>query len=574
MPENISSKNLDPSDPYARTAQTFPELSNEQIERAKSFGITQDLPKDTMVFERGDRGADFFIILKGCIQIYEHRRDGEKTIHVHHEKQFTGEIDLFNEREILVGGRMGQDGTVIRIKRRNFRRLITAEPDIGEIVMRAFILRRVALVTHGQAAVTLLRKDQSADTVRIERFLRRNGYPIQILDCKTEECDSVLKEYDICEDDLPAVLIHLGERVISNPTNYELAKYLGLKEHLEIDKVYDVVIVGGGPAGLSAAVYAASEGLDTVLLEKEAPGGQASTSSKIENYLGFPTGLSGQELAGRAQIQAMKFGAKIILPYQVHSIKNDVYPHEIELCNKNSLKTKSIIIASGAKYRALDIENGHKFDNAGVYYAATPMEGDLCRDEEIIIVGGGNSAGQAAVFLSRHAKHVHILVRGNTLANSMSEYLVSRINASEKMTLHTRTEITALHGENHLQKITWKNKGEETTHNIKHVFLMIGAQPNTEWLHDCIQLDNKGFVRTGIDITEKEKWPLNRSPMMLETSCPGIFAAGDVRCGSVKRVASSVGEGAMTVSLVHKFLQEKELEKQEAERIIKNKTAA
>lgn len=550
---------LAPSDPYLREQQTFPELTDDQIERACQFGIIENLAKGTALFERGDRTVDFFIALKGVIEIYEHRRDGLNIITVHGEHNFTGEVDLFNDRQILVGGRMGEDGTVIRIDRPNFQKLIVAEPDIGEIVMRAFILRRVGLITHKQGSVTLLMREASADTVRIERFLSRNGYPIEVLDCNADDCEELIDTYGLQDEDMPVVLIHLGERVLSNPNNYELAEALGLAEHIDESELFDVTIVGAGPSGLSAAVYAASEGLKTLLLEHDAPGGQASTSSKIENYLGFPTGISGQALAGRAQIQAQKFGAKILLPHSAINIDcAQGTPFRIDLCSGKKIKSKAIVVASGATYRTLDLDNGRAFDNAGVYYAATSMESKLCLDEEVIVVGGGNSAGQAAVFMSGHASHVHILIRRDSLAATMSEYLIDRINSSPKITLHTHTEITGLDGDSRLQNVTWKNinNGDTQTHPIRHVFLMIGAVPNTEWLHNCVGLDEKGFIRTGLDVIGDEDWSSRRDPMMLETTVPGIFAVGDTRAGSIKRVASGVGEGSMSISQVHQFLAE------------------
>ncbi len=545
------------TDPYVREQQTFPHLSAEQISRIETFGIVEDLPKGTVLFERGDRTVDFFVILKGNIEIYEHRRDGENVFTVHRENQFTGELDLFNDRQILVGGRMGEDGRVIRINRPHFRKLLVAEPDIGEIVTRAFILRRVGLISHKQGSVTLLHIGQSADTLRIERFLRRNGYPIEVLDCNVDQCGDLLERYGLNTGDLPAVLIHLGERVLSNPNNYELAEALGLAEAIDEEETFDVAIVGAGPSGLSAAVYAASEGLRTLLLEHDAPGGQASTSSKIENYLGFPTGISGQALAGRAQVQAQKFGAKILLPHSAIQIECDSgAPFTIDVCSGKKIKTNAIVVASGATYRTLDIENGRQFDNAGVYYAATAMESGLCVNEEIIVVGGGNSAGQAAVFMSGHAKHVHILIRREDLSSTMSEYLIDRIVSSPKITLHPFTEITALDGERHLESVTWtlRKTGESETHPIRHVFLMIGAMPNTDWLNGCVGLDDKGFIRTGLQVVGDPAWSPPRDPMMLETTMPGIFAVGDVRAGSVKRVASGVGEGSMSISQVHQFL--------------------
>ena len=550
-------KPSDPTDPYVRTAQTFPILTEEQVERARLLAQEEFLPKGTILFERGQRSVDFFIVLKGNIEIYEHSHDGLNVFTVHREHQFTGEIDLFNNRQILVGGRMGEDGRVLRFERQQFRKLIAAEPDIGEIVMRAFILRRMGFISHQQGSVTLIATRESADTLRIERFLRRNGYPLEVLNYDTAcQEKAFLNDLDIQPENLPAVYIHLGEKLLYNPSNLQLAECLGLVETLPPNHVYDVTIIGGGPAGLSAAVYAASEALDTVLIEAEAPGGQASTSSKIENYLGFPTGISGQALAGRAQVQAQKFGATIALPFSATNLDCQTHPFTLTLDNQTKIKTKAVVIASGARYRTLDFE--HSFDNAGVYYAATAMEGSICQNEPVIVVGGGNSAGQAAVFLSRHASHVHILVRGESLKASMSDYLVGRINASDRITLHTQTEITALKGERHLEKVTWYNSSTDKmeTHAIRHVFLMIGAVPNTQWLQNCLTLDERGFVCTGIQLIERQAWKRQRQPTILESSVPGVFAAGDVRSGSVKRVASAVGEGAIIISQVHQFLSE------------------
>jgi len=548
---------VDPSDPYVRNVQTFPVLTLEQIERAKSLGQEEALPKGIILFERGERSVDFFIVLQGNIEIYEHRQHGLNVVTIHGEHQFTGEIDLFNSRQILVSGRMGEDGRVLRFDRQQFRKLIAAEPDIGETVMRAFILRRMGLISHQQAAVTLIATKESADELRIERFLRRNGYPLEILtyDAACQET-ALLHNVDLKEDQLPVVYIHLGEQLLYNPSNLELAEQLGLVEVLPPDRVYDVAIVGGGPAGLSAAVYAASEALDTVLIEAEAPGGQAGTSSKIENYLGFPTGISGQALAGRAQVQAQKFGATIALPFLVNKIDCQSHPFILTLDSGIQIQTKAVVIASGAHYRKLNFE--HPFDNAGVYYAATAMEGGFCQNESAIVVGGGNSAGQAAVFLSRHASHVHLLVRGDDLKATMSDYLISRIISSDRITLHTQTEITDLQGDRHLEQVTWHDRSANTieTQEIRHVFLMIGAVPNTGWLQDCLTLDEKGFICTGIQLIDRQNWTLERHPMVLETSVPGIFAAGDVRSGSVKRVASAVGEGAIIISQVHQFLSE------------------
>ena len=548
----------DPSDPYLRESQTFPKLTAEQIERAKRFGTVQALAKGAILFDRGERTVDFFVVLDGNIEIFEYRSDGLNVFTVHGPSQFTGEIDLFNDREILVGGRMGAPGTVLRVDRASFRKMLSAEPDIGEIVMRAFILRRVGLITYEQGSVTLIGSRQSADRLRIERFLRRNGYPVRALDRTGDEAQPMLEAAGLSAADLPVVICADG-RILRNPSTVEVAQCLGLVEQIDADRVHDVVVVGAGPSGLAAAVYAASEGLDVVVLEAEAPGGQAGTSSKIENYLGFPTGISGQALAGRAQIQAQKFGAKIALPRRVVGIDCDDRPYALRLDDGSRINTETVVIASGARYRTLDLDNGRAFDGAGVHYAATRMEAGLCANEDAIVVGGGNSAGQAAVFLSRHARHVHVLVRGARLADSMSDYLVGRIDASSRITLRTRTEIVGLVGEHHLDAVTWRdrNTGETETHAIRHVFLMIGAAPNSTWLNGCLAVDDNGFVCVGEQARDPATWTLDRPPHILETSRPGVFAVGDVRAGSVKRVASAVGEGSIAVQFIHRVLEER-----------------
>ncbi len=552
----IPNQPLDPNDPYTRTAQIFPTLTDEQIDRTKPFGAVESLPKGTVLFERGERSVDFFIVLEGNIEIYEYAVEGPRVITVHREKQFTGELDLFNDREILVGGRMGVDGRVVRVNRTQFRKMMAAEPDVGELIMQAFILRRMGFISHKQGSVTIVATEPSADVLRMERFLERNGYPFQLLDFG-ESGQQLLSKFAVNREELPVVLVHNQEELLRNPSNLELAQALGLVEQIQPDHTYDVTIIGAGPAGLSAAVYAASEGLSTLLLEAEAPGGQAGTSSKIENYLGFPLGISGQGLAGRAQVQAHKFGATIALPYWVQSLDCNQRPYRVELDQKMQVQTRTVIVASGARYRKLNVPRGEVFEGAGIYYAATAMEGEICKNEEAVVIGGGNSAGQAAVFLSRYARHVHMLVRGESLAASMSDYLIRRISASSRITLHPFTEVIALKGNRFLEEVTWMNhkSSQRETRPIRHLFLMLGAVPNTQWLKGCLHLDEKGFVKTGAEATRTD-WPLERPAMMLETSVPGVFAAGDVRAGSIKRVASAVGEGAMAVSQIHQALAE------------------
>lgn len=540
---------LDPSDPYAREAQTFPRLSREMIDRLSAYGTVEDVPAGAILFQRGQRSVDFFVILDGVVEVYEMAEDGPSVFAVQRDGQFTGELDLFNDREILVSGRTGADSRILRIHRPDFRRMLTAEPDIGEVILRAFILRRVGLIRRGQGGVVLIGPGHAADTLRLQRFLVRNGYPHRLLDTELDpEADGFLACFALTADELP-VVISPDERVFHNPSNAELADDLGLTERIDPDLVHDLAVVGAGPAGLAAAVYAASEGLRTIVVEGIAPGGQAGTSSKIENYLGFPTGISGQALAGRAQVQAQKFGARLAISRPVVQLHCDEQPYRLELEGGRFVSARSIVIATGARYRKLSVPNYERFEGQGIHYAATAMEANLCSGEEVIVVGGGNSAGQAAVFLSRTVAHVHILVRAPGLAATMSDYLVQRIAMSPRITLHTHTEITGLEGDRMLREVTWTDRrtGEGETRRIGNVFVMIGAEPNTDWLLGCLDLDEKGFVRTG-------RACAMAAASTFETSRPGIYAVGDVRSGSIKRVASSVGEGSIVVSAIHSYL--------------------
>jgi thioredoxin reductase (NADPH) len=545
---------VDPSDPYEREKQTFPRLNHEQIARAKAYGESEKLKKGTVLFERGDRSVDFFLVLTGSIEIYDLTNDGKPHVFtVHRDQQFTGELDLFNDRKILVGGRTGENSQVLRVPRNRFYRLMSTEQDIAEIVMRAFILRRTGFIVHDQAGVTLFGPRQNSDMSRIQRFLRRNGYPYRLIDSNDPATDSKLPEGCHMErDHLPAVISPAATEVIYNPSNPELADRLGLTETFDDNHVFDIAVIGAGPSGLSAAVYAASERLDTLVIEAEAPGGQAGTSSKIENYLGFPIGISGQALAGRAWIQSQKFGARFAVSRPAMGIDCDQRPFHINLGDGRCVRSRAIVVATGATYRTLNVQNYEQYEGQGIHYAATAIEAQLCTGEHIVVVGGGNSAGQAAVFLSSHASHVHILVRGATLAASMSDYLVQRIESSPRITLHTYTEITTLHGDRLLEQVTWINResGKHETHKIHNIFVMIGAMPNTGWLQGCVALDSKGFILTGSEVKNANV------SSSFTTSVEGIYAVGDVRSGSVKRVASGVGEGAVCIPSVHRYLSE------------------
>jgi len=543
---------LDPTNPYAREAQIFPRLTPEMAGRIALYGAEEDIPQGTLVFERGQRGVDFFFVLDGNIEIFDTDEHGRINVFTTHgARQFTGEMDLFNDRRILVSGRTGVDSRVVRVKRPDFRRLVSTEADIGEIMMRAFILRRVGFIRHAQGGVVLIGASHGGDTLRLQRFMTRNGYPHRLLDTTVDpDADGFIEGFQITADQLP-VVIAPGEQVLRNPSNAELADSLGLTETLDPDKIYDVAVVGAGPAGLAAAVYAASEGLSTIVIESMAPGGQAGTSSKIENYLGFPTGISGQALAGRAQAQAQKFGARLAISRAVVSLDCGGAPYRLRLDNGQFLPARAVVVATGARYRKLDVPDYERFEGQGIHYAATGMEAQLCTGEEVIVVGGGNSAGQAAVFLSRNVAHVHILVRAPGLAATMSDYLVQRIASSPKITLHARTEITALAGDEYLREVTWTNRdtGLAETRRVANVFVMIGAEPNSEWLGGCLDLDAQGFVQTGRDADGQALGSA------FATTRAGIYAVGDVRSGSVKRVASGVGEGSVVVQAIHGFLQ-------------------
>ncbi len=541
---------LDPADPYAREEQTFPTLDDEQIGRLRQYASEEDVAEGALLFERGQRGVDFFLILHGAIEIVEHDpAGGDKVFATHGPGQFTGEMDLFNDREILVSGRAKGPGKVLRIPRDEFQTMLTGEPDIAEIVMRAFILRRTGLIQHEQGGVLVIGEENSADTLRIMRFMTRNGYPHRHVHLDEPEIVRDFAGEDFAGGVLPAVVLP-GPQILRNPATAALADALGLTEPFDPDEVFDVAIVGAGPGGLAAAVYAASEGLKTIVLEGTAPGGQAGTSSKIENYLGFPTGISGQALAGRAQAQAQKFGARLAIARAVEKLECGADPFVLRLEGDEVVNARCVIVASGARYRKLDVPGYAKYEGQGIHYAATAMEANLCGNEEVIVVGGGNSSGQAAVFLSRTAGHVHVLIRGEKLAETMSDYLVQRIETSDKITLHPFTEVTALAGDPLLDSVTWtdRNSGSETVNAVRNLFVMIGAEPNTDWLEGCLPLDAKGFVRTGRGADGKGL----DSPFA--TQIPGVFAVGDVRAGSVKRVASSVGEGSVVVHAVHGFL--------------------
>jgi thioredoxin reductase (NADPH) len=451
-------------------------------------------------------------------------------------------------------------GEFLEVSDDRLRSLIAKDAELSEILLRAFILRRLLLIHHGWGNVVVVGSRHSPKTLQIREFLTRNDYPYAYIDLDRDRTSQgLLDRFEVTPAQVPVVICS-GKRVLRGPSIQELADCLGLNPNIEPKGVRDVIIVGAGPAGLAAAVYAASEGLDVLVVETEAPGGQAGTSSKIENYLGFPTGISGQELAARAMSQAQKFGAHLIVARSVVRLDCSRKPFQVVLDTGETLKTRTIVIASGARYNRLQLENLARFEGDGVYYGATHMEAQLCESDDVAVVGGGNSAGQAAAYLSQTARKVHMLVRKGDLSSTMSRYLVQRLMENPAVNMHFNTEIVRVEGDTHLERVTWRDQvtGAVTTHALRHLFVMTGALPGTEWLRGCLALDEKGFILTGRDLDEASGtgWPLQRAPQMLETSVPGVFAVGDVRAGNVKRVASAVGEGAISIYMVHRAISE------------------
>ena len=541
--------------------QAFPTLTAAQIARIRPVGKLRQVKKDEILFDIGDTTVPFFVLLSGRMEIVQADLRGEHPVAKHDPGEFTGEMTMISGRRCLVRGRVTDSGEFLEVSGDALRSLVAKDAELSEIFMRAFILRRLELVSEGQGNIVLLGSQHSANTLRLREFLTRNEHPFAYVDLDSDKTSQeLLDRFDVKLDEIP-VIVCRARSVLRNPTIQQLADCLGLNSAIDESEIRDMIIVGAGPAGLAAAVYGASEGLNVLVIEAASPGGQAGSSSKIENYLGFPTGLSGQELAARAIAQTEKFGAKMMVAHGVSQLDCDRRPYKVLLDNGNKLAARTIVIATGAQYNKPRIANLTQFEGQGIYYGATYMESQLCEHEEIIVVGGGNSAGQAAVFLAQTARKVHILVRSHQLADTMSRYLVQRIEENPAIELHHKTEIVSLAGDTHLEQVTWldKSTGQISVHDIRHVFIMAGASPRTEWLKGCLALDEKGFILTGRDLESAngDVAPIvTRTPYMLETSLPGVFAVGDVRSGNVKRVASAVGEGAIAVHLVHRALAE------------------
>ena len=532
----------------------FPRLSDEQLAALDEFAACQSFQDGEMLFKVGESDFKFFIIRKGKVEIVEQSSGKQKTVTVHEEKEFTGDITMLTGKPSPVSAIARGNCQVYEISSSDLKRILKEVPTLGDCILQAFLTRRKLLEESDFMGLRVVGSKYSRDTFRIRDFLAKNKIPLTWIEIEEPGVNELLEQFEISPDETPIVAFGTT-KVLKNPSNEELGEVLNIKKPLQ-DTVYELAIVGAGPAGLAAAVYGASEGLKTVVLEKTAPGGQAGCSSKIENYMGFPTGLSGTDLANRAYIQAEKFGAQFSTPSEVVGMEFESAYNVLQLKNGDRVSAQCVLVATGVTYRKLPVEGCERFESGGVYYSATTVEAQLCRGSTVMIVGGGNSAGQAAIFLSQTAKKVLLMIRGDDLGKKMSQYLTRRIEQTDNIEVLTHTEITKLKGDQVLSavKITNNQTNETQTVETAAVFIFIGAVPHTEWLPPEVETDEGGFVKTGPSVKDSQYWSARRQPFLLETSRPGVFAAGDVRHDSIKRVASSVGEGSMSVQFVHQFL--------------------
>jgi thioredoxin reductase (NADPH) len=556
--DNKAEEGASAASAFPRHEQTFPALTPQEIARMRRFGAERSYKHGETLFETGKPGPGMFVLLSGHVAITQRDGFGHVTPVIDQGPgQFLAEIGQLSGRVALVDGHAEGDVETLLIPPERLRALLVAEADLGERIMRALILRRVSLIQGGAGGPVLIGPSGSSGVVRLQGFLVRNGYPHHLLDPVADtDAAELIARYSPSPADWPLVVAPDGS-VLRNPGESELARAIGMIRALANDKVYDVAVVGSGPAGLSTAVYAASEGLAVAVCDTRAFGGQAGASARIENYLGFPTGISGQALTARAFNQAQKFGADMMIPVEVKSLdcSRDDGAFGLTLDDGEVLRARSIVVASGARYRRPEIENLADFEGRGVWYWASPIEARLCAEQEVVLVGGGNSAGQAAVFLSGHARKVHMVIRGGGLGASMSRYLIERIEAAPNIELVFNTEVVALEGTRDvsLERVRWRSRlsGECSTADFRNLFLFVGADPATGWLDGCgVMVDRGGFVVTGAQCKKSG----GQLASALETSVPGVFAVGDVRSGSVKRVGGAIGEGAQVVAALHGFL--------------------
>jgi len=538
-----------------------PILTARQIERIRVVATVREVTAGEILYEPDDDTPPVYVVISGGIKILAVGGPEERTVTTYGGGQFSGELLMISGRKSIYRCQATEAGTLLELSARDLRALIGKDAELSDIFMKAFLARRLSLQEKGEGNVVVLGSRYSAKTLAIREFLTRDGHPFTYLDLDVDQtAQELLDRFGVSIEDVPVVVCN-NAQVLRNPSCEDIAECLGFNSNIDDSQVRDLVVVGAGPAGLAAAVYAASEGLDVLVIEKGAPGGQAGSSSKIENYLGFPTGLSGQDLAARAIAQSEKFGAKIMVARSVERLDCSKRPYRVHLGDGQEISARAIVLATGAQYNKPSTANLDAFSGKGIYYNATFMEAQLCTDEPVIVIGGGNSAGQAAVFLAQHVACVEMLVRSKNLKEAMSRYLVQRIEENPRIQVRYASELTALEGDAHLEQVSWiqKGTGKISTQLIRHVFVMAGASPKTEWLSGCLSLDKKGFVLTGRDLASETApipWPLSRPPQMLETSVPGVFVVGDARSGNVKRVASAVGEGSIVVHMVHQVLAE------------------
>lgn len=534
-----------------------PRLNEADIAALASYGTRRLLQDGESLFQAGQRRGGFYIVVRGAIEVIDRSGDEPRIVAVHGPGQFTGDVDIMTRRRPVVGAIARGESEVVGVSSSDVRRVIGERPRLGETILRAFIVRREELLEAGFAGLRVIGSGTSGETFQMRDYLTRNQVPFTWVDVEEEpEIAETLSDFGIAEQDLPVVAA--GERpLMRNASTLEVARVLGLRRPIRT-AVYDLVIIGAGPAGLAAAVYGASEGLSILVLEEAAPGGQAGASSMIENYLGFPTGISGAELAARATLQAQKFGAELSSPAPVVDLDLDEAQPIVRLESGERASARCVLIATGADYRKLEVPGRERLDGVGVYYAATPTELTACRGSDVVVVGGGNSAGQAVMFLSEHTRRVWLLLRSGDLRKSMSSYLAGRVEAAANVEVLRHTEVRRVLGDDRLEAVVVENTRNRESRTIETpaLFSFIGAVPRTGWLPAAIETDPKGFIRTGRDVVDSPRPRRQREPYLLETSCPGIFAAGDVRLGSIPRVASAVGEGAMAVKFVHAHLAE------------------
>ena len=539
----------------------FPTLTTAQIARMAVRGRRRPTTLGEVLYDAGDRSIPLFVVVSGELQVVR-SEPGDTLIATHARGQFSGECAVVTGRSSIFRVRVSEPGEVIQLDRDQLLELVQTDAELSEILLGAFLQRRLGLIAGNLGDVVVLGSTHDSGTLHVREFLTRNGHPFRYVDLDRDaDAQEMLDRFGVGVPGIPVVICR-GQAILRQPTNAQIVDCLGFNDALDGTHVVDLAVVGAGPSGLAAAVYGASEGLDVLVIESNVPGGQAGSSSRIENYLGFPTGISGLDLTTRAYSQALKFGAQVIVARGATRLTCDGQRYTLDTDEGTRITARAVIIATGAHYRKPPVDSLSPFEGAGVYYAATPMEAQLCVGDDVAVVGGGNSAGQAAVFLAATARHVHMLVRGPGLGTTMSRYLSRRIEENPAISLRTLTQIVGVEGDGTLERLRWRDErtGAVETHPIGHLFIMAGAVPNTSWMDGCVILDEKGFVKTGAELSIEEltraKWPLARPPYLLETSRPGIFAVGDVRSGNVKRVASAVGEGSIAVAFVHQVLRQ------------------